>query len=225
MIEQAPPRLLQLKVQLRDVHPAVWRRFTFGDHLSIADLHRVIQLLMGWEDDHLHRFRFHGRDYGIEELDGMPFDEDAEDVPLSRFGFRPAERFLYEYDFADGWEAEIRVEKVIDGAVSDEKLTPRYIAGREPAPPDGSGRPRRYAEQRLDTVSPILTDDMRTVGDVLVRIADGDDNALADPETFLAFKEAVSRLKSHKPSLAVTFPRAEINAALQEAFTTGRGSP
>ena len=87
VIEQAPPRLLQLKVQLRDVHPAVWRRFTFGDRLSIADLHRVIQLLMGWEDDHLHRFRIHGRDYGIEEMDGMPFDEDAEDVPLSRFGF------------------------------------------------------------------------------------------------------------------------------------------
>jgi len=225
VIEQASPRLLQLKVQLRDVHPAVWRRFTFGDHLSIADLHRVIQLLMGWEDDHLHRFRIHGRDYGIEETDGMPFDEDAEDVPLSRFGFRPAERFLYEYDFVDGWEAEIRVEKIIDEAVSDEKLTPRCLAGREPAPPDGSGGPRRYAERRLDTVSPILTDDMRTVGDVLVRIADGDDNALADSETFVAFKQAVSRLKSHKPSLAVNFPRAEINAALQEAFTIGRGSP
>ena len=27
------------------------------DSLSIADLHHVIQVLMGWEDDHLHRFR------------------------------------------------------------------------------------------------------------------------------------------------------------------------
>jgi hypothetical protein len=66
---------------------------------------------------------------------------------------------------------------------------------------------------------------MRTVGDVLVRIADGDETALADPETFVAFNEAVSRLNSHKPSLAVTFPREEINVALQEAFTIGRGSP
>jgi hypothetical protein len=224
VIEQAPPRLLQLKVQLRDVHPAVWRRFSLGDNLSIADLHRAIQVLMGWEDDYLHRFRIHGQDYGIEHMDGMPFDEDAEDVPLSRFGFRPSERFLYQYDFTDGWEIEIRVEKVMDEAVSGEDLIPRCISGREPAPPDGSGGPRVYAERRLEVVRPILTDDMRTVGNVLVRIADGDDIALSDPEIFFEFKEAVFRLKSCKPAWEVTFPRAEVNAALREAFTTGRGS-
>jgi hypothetical protein len=92
---------------------------------------------MGWEDDHLHRFRIHGRDYGIEETDGMPFDEDAEDVPLSRFGFRPAERFLYEYDFADGWEAEIRVEKVID-----------EVGIRREADPSVHCRPRASAARR-----------------------------------------------------------------------------
>ena len=59
------PRLLQLKMLLRDVHPAVWRRVKLADELSIAELHRVIQILMGWDDDHLHRFRIHGRDYGI----------------------------------------------------------------------------------------------------------------------------------------------------------------
>jgi hypothetical protein len=64
VIEQRPPLLLRLKFQLRDVHPAVWRRVMLADSLSIADLHRVIQLLMGWDDDHLHRFRIHGRDYG-----------------------------------------------------------------------------------------------------------------------------------------------------------------
>ena len=65
VIEQCPPLLLQLKVQLRDVHPAVWRRVSLVDSLSVADLHRVIQLLLGWDDEHLHRFRIHGRDYGI----------------------------------------------------------------------------------------------------------------------------------------------------------------
>jgi hypothetical protein len=63
---------------------------------------------------------------------------------------------------------------------------------------------------------------MRTVGDVLVRLADGDDTALADPVTFFEFKQAVSRLKSREPLLAVAFPRAEVNAALRQAFTTGR---
>ncbi len=225
VIEHRPPRLLQFKARLRGVHPAVWRRFTLGDNLSIADLHRVIQLLMGWEDEHLHRFRIHGRDYGVEYMGGLSFDEDAGTVPLSRFSLRPTERFLYEYDFTDGWEIEIRVESVIDEAVSEEKLIPLCTAGREPAPPDGSGGPRIYAQQRLDAVGPSLTEDMRTVGDILVRLADGDGTALADPGTFFEFKQAVSRLKSREPLLAVAFPRAAINAALREAFTTKRGPP
>ena len=94
MIERRPPLLLQLKVLLRDVHPAVWRRVWLTDSLSIANLHRVIQLLMGWDDDHLHRFRIHGRDYGIGYIGGPNFGEDAAVEPLSQFGFRPTERFL-----------------------------------------------------------------------------------------------------------------------------------
>ena len=98
------PRLLQLKMLLRDVHPAVWRRVRLTDRLSIAELHRVIQLLMGWGDDHLQHFRIHGRDYGIAYVGGPNFAEVAAPVPLSRFGLRPTERFLYEYDFMAGWQ-------------------------------------------------------------------------------------------------------------------------
>ena len=65
MIEQRPPLVLRLKLLLRHVRPAVWRRVTLADSPSIADLHRVIQLLMGWDDDHLHRLRIHRRDYGM----------------------------------------------------------------------------------------------------------------------------------------------------------------
>jgi hypothetical protein len=107
VIEQRLPLLLRLKLLLRDVHPAVWRRVKLADSLSIADLHRVIQLLMGWDDDHLHRFRIHGRDYGITYVGGPSFDEDAAAVRLAQFGFRPTERFLYEYDFTAGWQVEV----------------------------------------------------------------------------------------------------------------------
>jgi hypothetical protein len=127
VIEQRPPLLLRLKLLLRDVHPAVWRRVKLADSLSIADLHRVIQLLMGWDDDHLHRFRTHGRYYGIAYIGGLSFDEDAAAVPLSRFGFRPTERFLYEYDFTAGWQVEVRVEKVIEDAPCESHLIPACL--------------------------------------------------------------------------------------------------
>lgn len=73
--------MLQLKVQLRDVHPAVWHRVRVADRLPIADLHRVIQVLMGWKDEHLHRFRIHGQSYGISALGGLHFGEDAASSP------------------------------------------------------------------------------------------------------------------------------------------------
>jgi hypothetical protein len=97
--------LLQLKMPLRDVYPAIWRRVRLADELSIAELRRAIQILMGWDDDHPHRFRIHGRDYGIACIGGPNFGEDAAAAPLSWFGFRPSERFLYEYDLYS-WMAD-----------------------------------------------------------------------------------------------------------------------
>ncbi len=225
VIEQRPPLLLLLKLLLRDVHPAVWRRVRLVDSLSIADLHRAVQLLMGWDDDHLHRFRIHGRDYGIAYLDGPSFGEDAAAVPLSQFGFRPRERFLYEYDFSAGWQFEVRVEEVIEEAPGESHRIPVCLAGREPGPPDGCGGPRVYAERRRDAVSWELTTDMDAVLAVLRRVADGEDAVLADPETFSDFRDAVSRLRSREPFLAEVFPRAAINAALRQAFTKVRGTP
>ena len=146
------PRLLQLKRLLRDVHPAVWRRVRLADELSIAELHWVIQILMGWDDDHLHRFRIHGRDYGIAYIGGPNFGEDAAAVPLSLFGFRPTERFLYEYDFTAGWQIEVRVERVIQATPRENHRIPVCIAGRQAGPPDGCGGPQAYAERRRDAV-------------------------------------------------------------------------
>jgi hypothetical protein len=66
---------------------------------------------------------------------------------------------------------------------------------------------------------------MDTVVAALRRVADGDDAVLADPDTFSDFNHAVSRLRSREPFLTEAFPRAAINAALRQAFTTVRGSP
>ena len=105
MIEQRPPLLLRLKLLLRDVHPAVWRRVKLADNLWIADLHRVIQLLMGWDEDHLHRFRIHRRDYGTTYVGGPSFDEDAVAVRLAQFVFHVHTRavLLQQADFTAGW--------------------------------------------------------------------------------------------------------------------------
>ena len=65
---------------------------------------RAIQLLMrlGRRSPSADRFRIHGRDYGIAYVGGPSFDVDAAVVRLAQFGFRPTERFVYEYDFTTG---------------------------------------------------------------------------------------------------------------------------
>ena len=221
MTDRRPTLWLQLKILLRDVHPAVWRRVGLADSLSIADLHRVIQLLMGWDDDHLHRFRIHGRDYGIAYLGGPSFGEDAASVPLSRFGFCPSERFLYEYQL-HGWLADRGAGRAGDPGGSREPLHSR-LHRRPPArSPDGCGGPFVYAERRRDALGWAMADDMDAVVAILRRVSDGDPTVLDDPDERADFERAVSRLKARTPFLVEEFPLAQVNVALRQAFTAAR---
>jgi type I restriction enzyme, S subunit len=51
------PVIYQLKIVLQGISPMIWRRpLVCGDN-TIADLHYIVQISMGWSDDHLHPFR------------------------------------------------------------------------------------------------------------------------------------------------------------------------
>ncbi len=62
---QASVTVYQLKVSLRAITPMIWRRLHVTSDTTIAQLHDVLQIAMGWEDLHLHQFRIHGKTYGI----------------------------------------------------------------------------------------------------------------------------------------------------------------
>jgi len=46
----------QLRIELREVLPPVWRRFLVPGSITLPGLHRVIQEVMGGENYHLHLF-------------------------------------------------------------------------------------------------------------------------------------------------------------------------
>ena len=52
----APGDILQLKIRLPGISPMIWRRLLVLWSTNIAELHGILQVAMGWEDDHLHRF-------------------------------------------------------------------------------------------------------------------------------------------------------------------------
>ncbi|NTV64733.1 MAG: plasmid pRiA4b ORF-3 family protein, partial [Oscillochloris sp.] len=101
--EAKPPILTvyQLKVSLRGISPMIWRRLLVSSTTTIAHLHGILQVAMGWEDVHLHRFRVHGKDYGIYREGGIGFVDDPSQVTLADLKLRAHERFVYEYDFGD----------------------------------------------------------------------------------------------------------------------------
>ena len=49
-------RVYQLDIRLIGIEPPIWRRITVSDQISLASLHLLVQVVMGWEHSHLHQF-------------------------------------------------------------------------------------------------------------------------------------------------------------------------
>jgi hypothetical protein len=148
MSELKPAHVYQLKVWLQGISPMVWRRLLVRSDGTIADLHYTIQIAMGWSDVHLNRFHIHGQDFGVYHDGGISFADNPEKVPLSAFGFRTRERFLYEYDFHDAWLHEVRIEKRLP--LDPKKTYPLCIDGKHAAPPEDFGGAQAYMQMRQE---------------------------------------------------------------------------
>src|SRR5712692_7248860 len=92
----------------------ICRRLFVHAETSLADLHHILQLAMGWTNSHLHRFVIHGKEYGTAYDGGMGFANDPKRITLADFRFRLRERFVYEYDFNEHWQHDIRVEQIVE---------------------------------------------------------------------------------------------------------------
>jgi hypothetical protein len=101
-----------IKMALRGISPMVWRRLQIPGNISLAKLHHIIQIVYGWDDEHLHQFHIHGKDYGISYLGGIAFSDDANKVFFNDFAFDVGDKFTYEYNFFVHCLIDIRIEDV-----------------------------------------------------------------------------------------------------------------
>ncbi len=90
----------------------IWRRLRVHGNTTLADLHHIIQIAMGWDNDYLHCFHIYGEDYGLAYEGGMSFPHNAWQVFLDDFGFDVGDRFTYTYNFFEFWLCDIRVEAI-----------------------------------------------------------------------------------------------------------------
>ncbi len=54
--QKIPPLYLSTKIYLVGISPMIYRRFQIRGDTNMAELHYIIQIIMGWEDVHLNRF-------------------------------------------------------------------------------------------------------------------------------------------------------------------------
>ncbi|MBA3393462.1 MAG: plasmid pRiA4b ORF-3 family protein [Deltaproteobacteria bacterium] len=134
--------LYELDVRLQAIEPAIWRTVEVPGTSSLEDVHFAIQVAMGWTNSHLHQFTIGGRFYGMADVDGSG-DLELEDEREYRLQdlVQSGSSFLYEYDFGDGWEHDVRVTKVTTVAKAPR---PRCIAGARACPPEDCGGPSGY---------------------------------------------------------------------------------
>jgi hypothetical protein len=140
--------VFQFKITLRGSTPPIWRRIQVED-CTLDQLHEHIQNAMGWTNSHLHDFNIGGMTYGNPALLDNGFDdaecEDSTKVKLSAILPRDGNRFrfLYQYDFGDGWEHDIHFEKRCDAAA--DVSYPVCLDGARACPPEDVGGVWGYA--------------------------------------------------------------------------------
>lgn len=134
----------RLKVTLRGVRPAIWRRIEVPAETSLLDLHRTLQAAMGWTDSHLHQFIHRDTYYGAPDREfGTPTVSERR-TRLGDLLKHPKDRLIYEYDFGDSWEHDVLLEAIADA--QPELRYPRVIAGKRACPPEDVGGYPGYAE-------------------------------------------------------------------------------
>jgi hypothetical protein len=93
---------------------------------------------MGWQGQHQHQFEVLGENYGCSDPEwGNPGINDERKLTLGQIASLNAKTFVYEYDFGDGWEHEIKIEKLLP--VEKGRKYPACVGGKLACPPEDCG--------------------------------------------------------------------------------------
>ena len=135
----------------------IWRMIEVLGGQTLHDLHGAIQEAYGFDDDHLYSYFMSGKawdlsDYEYFHPDAAPQNEvevrmrvmaakirgrypeprlPATEVMVQSLSLKQKQRFLYLFDYGDGWQFE--VEYVGEG-VSEDVVYPRIVGSRGESP-------------------------------------------------------------------------------------------
>jgi hypothetical protein len=133
----ATDQIYQIKVTLRRSKPPIWRRLLVSGGETLYGLHKIIQTAMGWTNSHLHQFIIDDAYYSIpSDFDWEPVIDERQ-YRIADIAAAEQTKFIYEYDFGDGWEHDVLVEKILP--VDPKADYPFCIKGKRACPPEDVG--------------------------------------------------------------------------------------
>ena len=184
--------LYQLKVMFQDIQLSIWRRVQVWEDVTLAQLHHILQIVMGWEDCHLHQFEIGRHIYSVPDPDDDLYERtviNESRVPLREIVPRVGTQFEYWYDFGDSWRHDLLLEAIVMPDVGAQY--PCCLAGERRAPPEDVGGSSGY-EDYLE--------------------------AMADPE----HEEHENMLQWRGPFDPEAFSLMAVNQQLQKKFRSAR---
>ncbi len=149
----------EIDLWLIDSEPPIWRSLAVPAEFTLGELHELIQVVMDWEDAHLHRFETKGGRLfepatqvgGVDSMwdwirGNRRKGEHEARVTLRSIFEDLTQKILYTYDFGDNWEHGIKLVDTHEDRSAFASL-PCCLAGGRAGPPEDSGGPWGYQEK------------------------------------------------------------------------------
>ena len=136
-----------LRISLRDIRPAIWRRVEVPSNISLRHLGDFILDLMGWDGSHLNQFisddecflpYYQREPSGEANYDWACRNLNQEDYCLSDLLVLKGDTVTFEYDFGDSWEHEIKLESQAEYKRGEARGIV-YKSGKRACPPEDCG--------------------------------------------------------------------------------------
>lgn len=147
----------EIDLWLADSQPLIWRSLAVPAGLTLGDLHIIIQVVMGWQECHLHAFETRDRRRfeptqpggGVDAMWGMfndmPEAEDEDRTTLRAVFDDLKDTLGYLYDFGDNWEHGLKLVNTHEDPAGFDHL-PICLDGANAGPPEDCGGVYGYLE-------------------------------------------------------------------------------
>ena len=132
-------QICTVRIELLDTDPLIWREVEVPTSITLKVLHDIVQITMGWLDQHLWEFRIEGRTYGLSRDEDWGAAPRTEAIKVRLRDILKPRRMTIEYlyDFGDSWEHRITVTNIRPGQPG--VSYPNYVGGEWDCPPENCG--------------------------------------------------------------------------------------